>query len=102
MLANLFQRTTVQNINPHSEDGGIQLVTFRGKLREQLVEQFQQQYAVAGHHVESGGKASPATILGALSAIGATSLGAGKLFMATAPKGDLMILFYIAFPYLIS
>ena len=75
-------------------DGEIALLSFNGKLKDEMIKSMDEQLLSTGNHIENGGKLSPKKILSLLGA-GAGSLGlagaaSGNLFMATANPATLM------------
>ena len=80
--------------NPQTNKTEMALLTFDGKMRDKIIEKFNQHFLIEGDHIKNGGISSPKTILSLLGA-GAGSLGlagvtSGQLFMATANPATLM------------
>lgn len=85
---------SIQKINNESGDSEIALVSFQGNARDQIIKQLNDNLAITGSYVKSGGQSSSLTILSLLGSSGA-SLGvsgmlSGTLFMATANPATLM------------
>jgi hypothetical protein len=83
-----------KRFNNESKDSEIALLAFNGKIRDEIVEQFNKNFLTKGSHVKNGGKASPKNILTLLGtgggALGLSGLASGQLFMATANPATLM------------
>lgn len=80
--------------NPETGKTEMALLAFDGKMRDNIIEKFNQHFLIEGDHIKNGGVSSPKTMLsllgsgaGALGLAGATS---GQLFMATANPATLM------------
>jgi hypothetical protein len=72
----------------------ITLLTFDGKIRNRIIEQFKLNYLTTGSHVQNGGNASPKSILtligAATGSVGLAGVASSQLFMATANPATLM------------
>jgi hypothetical protein len=89
-------RIIIKKFNNIPKDSEVALLAFEGKIRNQIIEQFNNNFIAQGNHIENGGKSSTKNILtligssaGSLGLAGATS---GQLFMATANPATLMTL----------
>ncbi len=85
---------TVQKFNNQENNSEFALLSFDGKIRDQIIKHFNNHFLVEGDHIKNGGVSSPKTMLsiigsgaGSLGIAGATS---GQLFMATANPATLM------------
>ena len=87
-------KITIKKFNNQHGNSEVALLSFNGKIRDQIIKSFNEQFLIEGDHIKNGGKSSPKTILSLVSA-GAGSLGiagatSGQLFMATANPSTLM------------
>ena len=87
-------RILVKQFNNVEKNSPVALLTFEGKIREQIIGQLRTNFLVTGSHIENGGKSSAKSIL-ALIGAGAGSVGlsgsaSSQLFMATANPATLM------------
>jgi hypothetical protein len=92
----MFRRNQifVKQFNNEENNSPITLLSFDGKIRDQIIERFNTNYLIDGSHIKNGGKSSPKSILTLIGA-GAGSIGlagatSGQLFMATANPATLM------------
>jgi len=70
------------------------LLAFDGKIKNELIRRFKENYNIEGNHIKSGGRISPQSLLALVGsgagALGASKAMAGTLFMATANPATLM------------
>ncbi|NLW30570.1 MAG: hypothetical protein GXY77_03835 [Fibrobacter sp.] len=84
----------VRKYNNSIGNSEIALLSFNGKIREQIIRYFNNRFLVEGDHIKNGGTSSPKTILSLIGAgtgsLGISAVTSGKLFMATANPATLM------------
>lgn len=84
----------VKKFNNEENNSSVALLSFNGKIRDQIIERFNTNFSVNGSHIKDGGKSSPKSILTLISAgagsTGLAGLASGQLFMATANPATLM------------
>lgn len=79
-----------------TEDGTAQgaLLSFNGKINDELIRKFKSNYCVEGEYIKNGGALSPQSMLTLIGsntgALGMSGVMSGKLFMATADPSTLM------------
>jgi hypothetical protein len=77
-----------------TKDSRVALLTFEGKIRNQIIEQFNKNFIAQGDHIQNGGKSSTKNILTLIGAgtgsLGLAGAASGQLFMATANPATLM------------
>lgn len=80
--------------NPQTNKTEMALLAFNGKMRDKIIENFNQHFLIEGDHIKNGGISSPKTILsllgGSVGALGLAGVASGQLFMATANPATLM------------
>jgi len=96
MKLQLFKKNQilVKQFNNEEKNSPITLLSFDGKIRNEIIEKFKINFLTTGSHIENGGRSSPKSIL-TLIGSGAGSIGlagaaSGQLFMATANPATLM------------
>ena len=95
-MFSLMNRSKIYVKKFSSEDAtdNFALLSFKGKVRDELVEKFTDHYRVEGDHIEKGGKIAPRSLLTLLGtgggALGLSAAMSGQLFMATANPATLM------------
>jgi hypothetical protein len=78
------------------EDGSFQgvLFAFNGKIKNDLISRFKENYNVEGDYIKDGGRISPQSILALIGtgggALGLSAAASGQLFLATANPTTLM------------
>jgi len=96
MKLSLFRKNQVlaRAFNNEENDSPIALLSFDGKIRDKIIEQFKLNYFTTGSHIENGGKVSSKSILSLIGAgagsVGIAGVASGQLFMATANPATLM------------
>lgn len=60
--------------NPQTNKTEMALLAFNGKMRDKIIENFNQHFLIEGDHIKNGGISSPKTILSLLGG-GVASLG---------------------------
>lgn len=80
--------------NPQTNKAEMALLAFDGKMRDKIIENFNQHFLIEGDHIKNGGISSPKTMLsllgGSASSLGLAGITSGQLFMATANPATLM------------
>jgi hypothetical protein len=84
----------VSDFNNEKKDSAVTLLSFGGKIRDKIIEQFNLNYLTTGNHIERGAKISSKNILSLIGAgvgsVGLAGVTSGQLFMATANPATLM------------
>ncbi len=95
-MFSLIRRNRIYSKQFTSEQGepAFCLLSFNGKIRDDVLKRFNETYSVRGTHVNNGGAISPGSILTLLGsgggALGLSAAMSGQLFMATANPATLM------------
>lgn len=80
--------------NPQTDKAEMALLAFDGKMRDKIIENFNQHFLIEGDHIKNGGISSPKTMLsllgGSVGSLGLAGVASGQLFMATANPATLM------------
>lgn len=80
--------------NPQTNKAEMALLAFDGKMRDKIIENFNQHFLIEGDHIKNGGISSPKTMLsllgGSASSLGLAGITSGQLFMATTNPATLM------------
>jgi hypothetical protein len=84
----------VKNFNNEENNSPVTLLSFDGKVRDKIIEQFNLNFLTKGSHIDNGGKSSSKSILTLIgagaSSVGLAGVASGQLFMATANPATLM------------
>ncbi|GHU18153.1 hypothetical protein FACS1894163_09850 [Spirochaetia bacterium] len=84
----------VKQFNNEEQKSAVTLLSFDGKIRDQIIEQFNMNYLTTGNHIQNGGKSSTKSILTLIASgtgsVGLSGVASGQLFMATANPATLM------------
>jgi uncharacterized protein Yka (UPF0111/DUF47 family) len=95
-MFNLTNRSKIYVKRFSAEDGSLNgaLLSFNGKIKNDLIQRFKEKYTTEGSHIKNGGRISPQSMLALIGsgggALGLSSAMSGQLFMATANPATLM------------
>ena len=87
-------KIVVKEFKDESGKTEMALLSFDGKVRDEIIARFNEQFLIEGDHIKNGGLSSPKTMLsllcGGVGSVGMAGVASGQLFMATANPATLM------------
>lgn len=94
MLILRKNKIVVKEFKDESGKTEMALLSFDGKVRDEIIARFNEQFLIEGDHIKDGGLSSPKTMLsllcGGVGSVGMAGVASGQLFMATANPATLM------------
>lgn len=94
MLILRKNKIVVKEFEDESGKTEMALLSFDGKVRDEIIARFNEQFLIEGDHIKDGGLSSPKTMLsllcGGVGSVGMADVASGQLFMATANPATLM------------